>query len=828
VNGPDRLEELARAVLDGAAVDWDAAECSANPDERAAIRDLRLLERLTQVHREEARAIEGSGAEPRRWGHLAIVGPLGRGAFGRVYRAWDPGLDREVALKLLTAPGPNGDRGPDPIIEEGRLLARIRHHNVVTVYGATQIGDEIGIWMELVSGQTLDERLQAAGPFSVAETIRVGIDLCRAVSAVHGANLLHRDIKAHNVMQAEDGRVVLMDLGAGRDVRTGTSLDLTGTPLYLSPEVLRGDEASVQSDIYALGVLLYYLLTGAYPVTGRTLNELNEAHAAGRHPRVRDRRHDVPAALAVVLERALHPEPSRRYPTAAAMAAELGAIGSRRPARLFAAAGAVAALAIALWGAVAGGSGPRGGPRLAVLPFDESGGGEAAFTRGLAREIQRNLAGLEGLVLLDSTASVVAVSDPVEAGRSLEADFVIDGVTTRSGDRVRVNARLLRIADGRVAWSSTYDRSVADILAILDDISRAIADQLRVTLRLPRRHDIPLDVYYEFLRAKDLQAHRGVDHLDQAAALFEQVIARAPEYAPAWAALATSLGAKARLLDTPYPERMTVAATRAIQLDEFQAEAQLAMGGLFSAARQWDQADAAFHRALDVDPSLTFVYTEFVLSSLLPQGRLDDALRYLDEAQRRAPLSLDVARVKALVLVEAGRYAEAIATAGWVLERDPRFPFANLWLGRAVALAGRPEDALRCYARQPGTEAYRGYALAVLGRASEAEQLAMALAAEPHRQMLIYGGLGDKERAFSALERVVRQNSWRAATWMIRPEVAILRDDPRYDVIRGRLGLPPHRSHAWRSLWSRLDVRRLIERPVPAFLPCGNRELAGQ
>jgi tetratricopeptide (TPR) repeat protein len=242
---------------------------------------------------------------------------------------------------------------------------------------------------------------------------------------------------------------------------------------------------------------------------------------------------------------------------------------------------------------------------------------------------------------------------------------------------------------------------------------------------------------------------------------------------------------------------MQEAAQRAIQLDEFQAEAQQAMGSLFASAGRWREADAAFSRAIETDPSLTLIHTELVLSSLLPQRRLEEALRYLEAAERRNPLSLDVHRIKALVQVEAERYADAIETSRWVLARDREFPFVNLWMGRALALSGQAEQALRHYGQQPGTEAYRGYAHAVLGHREEAERLAAALAAEPHRQMLIYGGLGDKERAFEALERVVAQNPWRAATWMIRPEVAIVRNDPRYRVIRHRLGLSDEAASWW-------------------------------
>ena len=286
---PDRLEPVAEAVLDGAAVDWNALEAFADAESRRAIQQLRLLERLAHLHREAEPcayvrpaapdAGRSSGNMRTRWGHLEILGVLGRGAHGTVDRAWDPGLDREVALKLLAAPSPNADRGRG-IIEEGRMLARVRHTNVVTVHGAAEIDDQVGLWMELVQGETLEGLLEGEHRFNASETARIGLELCGAVAAVHAAGLLHRDVKAHNVVRAEGGRVVLMDLGAGSEAGVVAD-DLAGTPLYLAPEVLQGGDATVQSDVYALGVLLYHLLTNAYPVSGRSIDELRDAHAAG-------------------------------------------------------------------------------------------------------------------------------------------------------------------------------------------------------------------------------------------------------------------------------------------------------------------------------------------------------------------------------------------------------------------------------------------------------------------------------------------------------------------------------------------------------------------
>lgn len=188
-----------------------------------------------------------------------------------MYRAWDTRLAREVALKLLAPDAASGDAA----LEEGRLLARLNHPHIVRVFGADGHDGIAGIWMELLEGESLDAVLARDGVFGPEETLLIGLDLARALSAVHSAGLLHRDVKARNVLRERGGRVVLMDLGAGRIAdKTAQGSDETGTPMYMAPEVLAGGSATVGSDIYCLGVLLYRILTATYPVVATDLAQL--------------------------------------------------------------------------------------------------------------------------------------------------------------------------------------------------------------------------------------------------------------------------------------------------------------------------------------------------------------------------------------------------------------------------------------------------------------------------------------------------------------------------------------------------------------------------
>ena len=347
-----RLLELAASVADGTAdIDWTKLEASVEDDEdRQLLQDLRVLAGVAELHRSdpaelaasrgrvvgrigpaltdtdaptvEERVLPPPSKQPLdSWGHLELIEQIGQGSFGNVYRARDTRLDRDVALKLLRK-GRQTAELADKILHEGRILARVRHRNVVTVFGVEEQDGRIGLWMEYIRGRTLEQLLRSTGSFGAREAALIGQELCRALASVHKAGLVHRDIKAQNVMREEGGRLVLMDFGAGQYVHAAGAAPsgrLTGTPLYLAPELMRGGEATVRSDIYSLGVLLFHLVTGQYPVTATSLDDLRQAHREGRRFRLHDARPDLADDFARVVERASNPDPACRYASAGAL-----------------------------------------------------------------------------------------------------------------------------------------------------------------------------------------------------------------------------------------------------------------------------------------------------------------------------------------------------------------------------------------------------------------------------------------------------------------------------------------------------------------------------
>jgi eukaryotic-like serine/threonine-protein kinase len=332
VTPDEALEQAAGAILTGAPVDWGTLERTASPDQLRVIRQLRVLAEFATLHgpadEPGPAGFEGrSEAALLSWGPLEVLEPIGCGAFGRVYRAWDRRLDRQVALKLLDEAASSRRDVSGEVIREGRLLARIRHPNVATIYGADRIDGTTGLWMEFVDGPTLLDIVASQGPLAAEAVQSLGMDLTSALQAVHEAGLLHQDIKAQNVMRHRDGRIVLTDFGAGIDQRSMAGEDhvTAGTPLYVAPEILRGEKPSVRSDVYSLGVLLYYAATGAYPVEARTHVELNQAHREGRRIPLQRHAPTFPAGMARVIERAAAADPGGRFETSADLGAALAA-----------------------------------------------------------------------------------------------------------------------------------------------------------------------------------------------------------------------------------------------------------------------------------------------------------------------------------------------------------------------------------------------------------------------------------------------------------------------------------------------------------------------
>jgi Tol biopolymer transport system component len=315
------IDDVVDAMLDQAEIDWPRIEAAGRgtPD-APALEQLKILGLINQLHTQSTTySSERGGASVlwpvHKWGALELRDCIATNLDRRVYHAWDPELDRPVALKLLSVT--EADRNSR--VSEGRLLARVRHPHVVTVYGADTIDSCAGLWMEFIDGETLHDLVRQRGPLSPYEAALIGRDVCGALAAVHRMGLLHGDVTAKNVMRERAGRIVLMDFGLGSEMvsRQGENRLVLGTPFYIAPEVLKSEPATAAADIYGVGVLLWYLVSGGYPHQATSFEELL-AHVM-EPVALRNVRPDLPEEFARVVERAIAAEVMQRYSTAGAL-----------------------------------------------------------------------------------------------------------------------------------------------------------------------------------------------------------------------------------------------------------------------------------------------------------------------------------------------------------------------------------------------------------------------------------------------------------------------------------------------------------------------------
>jgi len=839
------VEQLAASIADGTNIDWAVLGAGADPDEQRLVRHLRLIGTVADVYRslpsdpdESAEEDLLAAEEPAgpRWGRLILLDRIGQGTSADVFRAWDADLQREVALKLLRVDGVTADAAANArMLQEARRIARVRHPHVVHVYGAERHEDRIGLWMELVRGRSLDEIVRADGPLSADAATRIGADLCGAVAAVHAAGLLHRDVKAQNVIQDDTGRIVLMDFGAGEDIGA-VKARVAGTPLYIAPEVLAGGTASAATDVYALGVLLCYLTTGAFPVSAASLEELRVAHRTGARRPIRQLNPNVPAALAAVIERALAPDPAARYAGAAAMEADLHRVArGQAPAaatsrwRMWLGAAATAAAVLALLATVTSFRPFSSRPipdatSIAVLPLTfVSGQSDApSLAEGLTDELITTLGQVQALRVTahtsvrrfrGSTEPVSAIAGQLGVGSVLEGSIAVDRST--ADPRVKVNVRLIRAGTDEQIWTDTFERPLGDLLALERDIARAVARS--VSARLTDRESS------RFARAASTspEAQRayleGISYLAQnrhgaearpALDALQKATAIDASFAPAHAALArayTVLGDDGEIPQADAYVGAQRAATRALSLDPDLADAHIALADV-SFRYEWDfaAADAGYRQAIALAGSGVHARTQYA-RLLAALSRTDEARQQADSAVAIDPLTPDVTLTQGLMAYYQRRYDEARAILQHVRAMDPRYPGAYFTLGRIEEARGNLTEAIDLTDRAirlTDSVPWRVLALrlrALAGQRTMARdgfaRLTAQLAAErrtvdaPYEAYLRLA-LGEREAALNLLSSAVASRD-PAILWMaVDPRLDPLRSDPRFQALVSRLGRP--------------------------------------
>ena len=483
------------------------------------------MARIARTHQTLSRSdtVAPAAEPPFQWGPLDVVELVGRGTYGDVYRAHDPRLDRPVALKLLRYPDKDRDAIESAAIEEGRLLARVRHPNVVTVHGAERADARVGVWMEFVDGPTLEQELAARGPFSADELVAVGTALCGALNAVHRAGLLHRDLKAQNVMRDADGRVVLTDFGTGRELLDDASRhELVGTPVYLAPEVLDGGPTSVRSDVYSLGVLLHHLATGSFPVRASSIDALRDAHRRGLRTTVSEARPDFPRELGSIIDRATAPDEDARFENAATFELAIRSV-DRTHGRATSLLRSWAAAAVILFAVIAGfgwkltstARAPMAPRWILVSPFENDSGDarldhvlevafgqELAQSRALAVVPRERIADTLRLMKRPPNDAVDAATAREVCLRDGEILMLVVGRIDRVGTRYALNVTVNDPRTGASIVRAGID--VANLYAVLDSV-RTLAGKIRAAVGEDQRQ-IDADAQLEKVTTSSLEA----------------------------------------------------------------------------------------------------------------------------------------------------------------------------------------------------------------------------------------------------------------------------------------------------------------------------------
>jgi adenylate cyclase len=433
----------------------------------------------------------------------------------------------------------------------------------------------------------------------------------------------------------------------------------------------------------------------------------------------------------------------------------------------------------------------RGAPiAIAVLPLENTSHDPANeyFADGLTDELIRNLSIIDGLTVRSRTSSFSLKGKPRnirEAGQQLQVDYILEGSVLCAGQRLRIDVQLVRTRDDLPVWSQRYDRDMANVFAIQEEISLGIVNNLRLKLgKGRRRYETSMEAYELYLHARAEPDQRDRGPAREVAGIYQQVIVKDPLFAPAYAGLASAYAASSAqgFKDDHADElaKMRAAAEKAIQIDPLLAEAHDALGMVYARDAQWKLSEEHFREAIALDSNNSRTYDDFSTWLLWPLGRIDEALRQMRLAEKADPLSPNIQQGLAAVLISAGRYEEAAAHCAGAAE----------CLGRAQLGRGKIDEAIRILSTMKNPR-FLGYADGQGGRRADAEKIASDVAPNAYSQAIVYAGLGDKERTLEALNRVADLlGPARIGRALNSPEFALLRGDPRVKALRMKVGLP--------------------------------------
>ena len=773
---------------------------------------------------------------------------------GEVYRARDTRLGRLVALKILS---PALALEPDRLRrfeQEARLASSLNHPNIVSVF---EFGSQDGVPFlitELLEGDSLRQKMKSA-PVSLRKALDWGVQIAEGLAAAHGKGIVHRDLKPENIVISPEGRVKILDFGLAKLYPGGSApsagenptqtLDsrpgaIVGTPGYMAPEQIRSGVIDHRTDIFALGAILFEMLTGTRAFHGPTpVETLNAVLNADPMEQVYDDRKLHPP-LGRIVRRCLEKNPDERFQSARDLAFDLLALSepssgrgiARNTARARSLAGILFTLILILL-IVGGGvlwnrqqtansrlsAGGKGGRQvsIAVLPIENLSGDpeQEYFADGMTEALITDLARIGALKVISRTSVMQFKGKrrPLkEIASELGVDLILEGSALRAGNRVRITAQLIEAQTDRHLWAESYERDLSDILTLQSEVARAIAQEVKIKLtpqeetRLAEARLVDPEAFTFYLKGRYFWNQRNPADIRKGMEFFERAIERDPQYAQAYAGLADSfslLGGPVYNLMPPRQARPRSKALslKAIALDESLAEAHTALAlNLYEYEWNWNEAEKEYRRAIELNPSYATAhqwYSEF----LSTQQRHDDARREVLRARELDPLSPIIDFAEGLQLYNARQYDKAIAHLTAALEVERLAPTVFL-LGQTYLRSGNYAAAEQIFQKalevDPDSSLLRG-SLAVarsgLGKRQAAQELVRSieiLSASKYvpasHLFLAYIGIGDREKAFKAIERAVEERDGYVVFLQIEPLLDPFREDPRFVALMRKVG----------------------------------------
>ena len=746
----------------------------------------------------------------------AIVREVGRGGMATVFLARDPKHDRQVAIKVLRPDLTT--LGPERFLREIRLCAQLTHPHILPLHDSGETDGLLYYVMPFIEGESLRERLSREQRLPVEAVLTLGREVAEALEHAHRHGIIHRDIKPENILLTE-GHAVVADFGVARAISEAAGTTLTeagsavGTPVYMSPEQVAGDlDLDGRTDLYSLGCVLFETLTGQPPFTATTLQSLLLRRLLESAPHVLTLRQDAPASLDAVIARVLARDRAERYADAAEFADALRSIERTGSTPL---AGAAASVTV---------SRPAELVSIAVLPFVNlsSDKENEYFSDGMTEELINALVKVPGLRVASRTSAFTFKGKELgvrDIGQRLKVQHVMEGSVRKAGNRVRITAQLVDVADDRHLWSEVFDREMADVFAIQDEIAGTIAQTLRGRLTTPvlvpaplQRGTENLEAYNQYLQGRFHANRRTPQSLHAGAEAFRRATELDPGYALAhagWAECWAILGFDEFGAGIPPLEAMPrakQAALRALELQPDLAEAHTVLG-IIATIFDWDWAAAerelALAASLKPTASLALLWYALLLNIL---GRNEESLRASVRAQTAEPLLAGAHTVVGRSHYYARRFDEAERAFRAVLEMEPGYVPAYTSLVRLYMTIGRQEDALRALervvelvgGRTPLLIAFFGGVHARMGRTAEALQALEELRRERHTSYvpiiydaLITGGLGRIDEALGGLEQACEERSGWLPLACRDPVWDPVRGTQRWTAVVRRVGLEP-------------------------------------